>query len=375
MKTIRIRSFLILALLLISTLPWMAFVIVHLILTKRLTFKPETQSQIQPYDAAATLPADVWAVLAVAFGLLLATLVIAIAMRRFMIKPLEAMRLAAKQIATGDLEVNDLAMSRITEIGEVRDGFEVMVDALQDAFHKQLVLEEERSFIINAVAHDLRTPLFALRGYLDGLEQAIVNTPDKMMMYVAVCKESSEQLDRLVSDLFTFTQLEYTGSDGFGIQVEGVDVADIVLKSVQSLRILAYESGISILVGGHSGPAYTRGDRYLLVRVVNNVVENAVRHTPEGGNIEIQCTAENGKVLVTVEDSGPGFAADDLRHVFEPLYRGDGSRNRATGGAGLGLTIAQRIVHRHGGDIWVGNSPAGGGSVTFWLPALNVPIN
>jgi signal transduction histidine kinase len=368
MKTVRIRTFLVWALLVISTVPWIAFVVAHLILTKRLTFGMNRQQhQFYSHDVMNMAPVDVWQIFAITLGFALAVLTVGIAMRRFIIKPLEDMRLAAEQIATGALDVV-LSKSRILEIAEVSNGFESMVVGLQYSFQKQAVLEEERTFVINAVAHDLRTPLFALRGYLDGLEKGIANTPDKVAMYLAVCKESSEQLDRLVDDLFTFTQMAYVESDGFDIQADLVDITDVVMKSVDNLRVLAEEKNISILVDLLSENLYIHGDRHLLARTMNNLIDNAVRHTPKGGNIKIQCIRNNGKVLVTVRDSGTGFSMEDLPHVFEPLYRGDESRNRATGGAGLGLTISQRIIRQHGGDVVAENDPTGGAIVTFWLP-------
>lgn len=368
MKTVRIRAFLVWALLVISTVPWIAFVVAHLIITKRLTFgMNRRQHQFYSHDVMNMAPVDMWQIFAITLGFVLAVLTVGIAMRRFIIKPLEDMRLAAEQIATGDLDVV-LSKSRILEIAEVSNGFESMVVGLQYSFKKQAMLEEERTFVINAVAHDLRTPLFALRGYLDGLEKGIANTPDKVAMYLAVCKESSQQLDRLVDDLFTFTQMAYVESDSFDIKADLVDITDVVMKSVDSLRVLAEEKNISILVDLHSDNLYIHADRHLLARTMNNLIDNAVRHTPKGGNIKIQCIRNNGKVLVTVRDSGTGFSMEDLPHVFEPLYRGDESRNRATGGAGLGLTISQRIIRQHGGDVVTENDPTGGAIVTFWLP-------
>src|SRR5690606_3278444 len=135
-------------------------------------------------------------------------IIVGYAMRRFILKPLEQMSLGVRQIAEGDLDVR-LPLFRITEITEVRDGFTQMVESLQESIQKQVALEEERRFVIAAVAHDLRTPLFALRGDFDGLEQGIALSPDKIAKYVAVCKEKSAQLDRLVEELFTFTKTEY----------------------------------------------------------------------------------------------------------------------------------------------------------------------
>ena len=110
------------------------------------------------------------------------------------------------------------------------------------------------------------------------------------------------------------------------------------------------------------------GDAHLLERAVENLLDNALRHTPAGGAITVRLARGAGSGHFTVADTGPGIAARDLPHLFEPLYRGEASRNRETGGAGLGLTIARRILRAHGGDLAAANRPAGGAEFTGWLP-------
>lgn len=299
-------------------------------------------------------------------GLLLAIFVVGMEMRRFVLKPLEKMGIAARQIATGDWDVR-LPMSKVTEIAEVRDGFNVMVKGLKQSNRKQAELEEERRFVIAAVAHDLRTPLFALRGYLDGLEQGIAQSPEKMAQYVAVCKDKSAQLDRLVEDLFTFTKMEYVESE---LNTKTVDFNQVIRNSLDSLRPLARQKGISISFRVTDG-CIINGDMHLLERAMNNLLDNAVRHTPAGGDIEVQCNKDDNKVRFTIHDTGPGFSPEELERVFEPLYRGEASRSRSTGGSGLGLTISQRIVKQHGGELAASNHPEGGALLEGWLPALS----
>ncbi|GIP00447.1 hypothetical protein J14TS5_55320 [Paenibacillus lautus] len=297
-------------------------------------------------------------------GLLLAIFIVGMEMRRFVLKPLEKMGNAARRIATGDWDVR-LPMSKVTEIAEVRDGFDVMVKGLEKSFRKQAELEEERRFVIAAVAHDLRTPLFALRGYLDGLEQGIAQSPEKMAQYVAVCKDKSAQLDRLVEDLFTFTKMEYVESE---LNNKTVDVNQVIRNSMDSLSPLAQQKGISISSHVTDG-CIIHGDMHLLERAMNNLLDNAVRHTPAGGDIEVQCNKDGNKVKFTIHDSGPGFSPEELERVFEPLYRGEASRSRSTGGSGLGLTISQRIVRQHGGELAASNHPEGGALLEGWLLA------
>ncbi|OAX48717.1 sensor histidine kinase [Paenibacillus sp. AD87] len=297
------------------------------------------------------------------FGLLLSFFVVGVEMRRFLLKPLEKMSEAARQIAAGHWEVQ-LPKSRIAEIAEVRDGFEVMVKGLEQSHRKQVELEEERRFVTAAVAHDLRTPLFALRGYLDGLEQGIAQSPEKVTRYIAVCKEKSAQLDRLVEDLFTFTKMEYLESE---LNTRTLDLTQILRRSIESVSPQAEQKHISILNQLTDG-CCINGDSYVLERAMNNILENAVRYTPSGGAITVQCFKDGNKIRFTIRDTGPGFSFEELERVFEPLYRGETSRSRATGGSGLGLTISQRMMKQHGGELMVSNHPDGGAVLAGCLP-------
>jgi signal transduction histidine kinase len=104
---------------------------------------------------------------------------------------------------------------------------------------------------------------------------------------------------------------------------------------------------------------------------MNNVLENAVRYTPSGGKITVQCCNDGKKIKFTIRDTGSGFSSEELERVFEPLYRGEASRSRATGGSGLGLTISQRMMKQHGGELAVSNHPEGGAVLTGWIPLAN----
>jgi len=297
-------------------------------------------------------------------GLLFAFFIIGYVMRRFILKPLEKMSLAVRQVAEGDLDVQ-LPKSPIKEITEVHGGIQIMTDSLQKSMQKQVELEEERRFFIAAVAHDLRTPLFALRGYLDGLQEGIADSPDKQAKYLSVCKEKSAQLARLVEDLFTFTKTEYLEME---LKKDTVDLPILLKKSMDSLHPLAKQNNVSIITN-FGDDCMIIGDSYLLERAINNVLDNAVRHTPHAGKVFIQCYKDGNKVVFTIRDTGKGFSSEEIHHVFDPLYRGEASRNRSTGGVGLGLTISRRIVRRHEGDLVADNHSKGGALVKGWIPA------
>ncbi|RTE11424.1 sensor histidine kinase [Paenibacillus whitsoniae] len=354
MKRLNIRTSFFLSLALLLVLPWFFFVTAFWLATGSLDISGgQPGSYIVTHIAAFA-------------GLLLALLIIGLRIRRYLLDPLEQLAAAARRIAGGDWDI-ELPPSAVREIAEVRDGFAFMVNGLQRSSQQQAALEEERRFVIAAVAHDLRTPLFALRGYLDGLEQGIARTPDQISKYVAVCKEKSAQLDRLVEDLFTFTRMEYREN---GLSKDKCNFYDIVQKSIESLEPQAQQKQVTIHAGFQfePGECLIRADAHLLERAICNVLDNAVRHTPAQSRVVFECRREKDRVTFTIQDSGPGFTPEELNRIFEPLYRGEQSRSRATGGAGLGLTISQRIIRQHGGELAASNHSDGGAVLSGWIP-------
>ncbi|MBP1933656.1 sensor histidine kinase [Ammoniphilus resinae] len=300
-------------------------------------------------------------------GLLLAFLIVAHAIRRYILIPLEKMSASVRQIAEGDLDIQ-LPSSKISEIAEVHDGFHAMVDSLKKSFQKQVELEDRRRFVIAAVVHDLRTPLFALRGYLEGLEQGIADSPEKQIKYLQVCKEKSAQLDRLVEDLFTFTKTELFEME---FKENTVDLSIVIQKSIDSVSLLAHQKHISIIVYQLGEDCVVIGDSHLLERAMNNLLDNAIRHTPCHGEIFVECYKNGNNVTFTIKDTGEGFSSDELKRVFETLYRGEASRNRLTGGVGLGMTISKRIITQHGGDLAAANHSDGGALLSGRIPLAN----
>lgn len=352
MRTIRIHTFTIAALFFIPTLPWIGYV-------------AAVYAQTHALRVAGHPPPNPAAAMAAAFaGLVLALAVVGIAMRKSMHRPLGGLSAAARQIADGDWDIR-LPASGITEIEEVRAGFEAMAERLRLAGLQQAELEEERRFFVSAVAHDLRTPLFALRGYLDGLGQDVAQSPEQRARYIAVCQDKAAQLDRLVEDLFTFARMEHAESEPCRTEI---DMKLLLLQALDNLGPRIRQKRLTVRVEPVGDPVTVIGDPHLLERALSNLLDNAVRHTPAEGSIVIRCEREAQRVAFAIRDTGAGFAPAELTRAFDPFYRGEASRNRATGGAGLGLAIAQRIIRRHGGELSAANGPSGGAVLSGWLP-------
>jgi signal transduction histidine kinase len=283
---------------------------------------------------------------------------------RTVVAPLAATSRAARQIAAGDLDVT-LPSSRVREVAEVNTAFAAMSEALRASLQQQATMEQERRLFIAAVVHDLRTPLFALRGYLEGFAQGLADTPEKRARYVAVAQDKTAALERLVSDLFDFTRLDYLDQTP---NREELDVAALLQRLVDGIRPRAEAKGVRLILDLPVRPCRGTGDAHLLTRAIENLLDNALRYTPGGGTISVTCADGPDAVTFSIADTGPGIPVHDLPHLFTPLYRGESSRNRRTGGAGLGLAIARRIVRAHGGDLVARNGDDGGALFVATLP-------
>ncbi len=277
------------------------------------------------------------------------------------LKPLRAMSAAARQVGKRDLTFS-LPASRVREVNEAMMAFTAMGQELRTALARQVELEQERQFYISAIAHDLNSPIFALRGYLEGLEAGIAATPERAQHYLQVCQAKVSELEHLTADLSAYTQIERLEQT---MRHEPLELDALVRDAADGIRPQAEAKGVTLALSPSAGAGCPcRGDRRLLQRALTNVLENAVRYTPTGGAISVAWGSEGEQWRFTVTDGGPGIAPEDLPHLFAPFYRGEASRNRATGGVGLGLAIAQRIMRAHGGALTAANSPHGGAVFT-----------
>jgi signal transduction histidine kinase len=308
-----------------------------------------------PRESAATR----WAIaLGAGFVALAAALVaVVVLLRRWVLRPLARLADDAERIAGGELDVAPLD-TRAREVAEVGDALLGMAGGLRDALTGSAAAERERRFMITAIAHDLRTPLFTLRGSLEALEHGVGDG-----RYLDRAQDKAAHLDHLVSDLFTFSRLEYARE---AIAFDEVDVGQLSQRAAEGVEALAAARGCMVQVGDVKPGLVVRGDADALLRVLTNLLDNAIRH----GRRRVAVSAQhvNGAVRVEVADDGPGFDPGDLPHVFEPLFRSDRARPAATGGAGLGLAIARRLARAHGGDVEAANDPGGGARTTVTLP-------
>lgn len=260
---------------------------------------------------------------------------------------------AARSIASGNLAVRIPVQGR-DEMAELADTFNQMAAQLQATAQKKKELETLRRDLIAWAGHDLQTPLASIRAIVEALADGVVDDPQTVQRYLHTALRDIQALSMLIDDLFQMSQID---AGGLQLDLEYNSLSDLISDTLESFSELALRKGVVLKgsVGAGVDPVYMDAQR--IGRVLNNLIRNALRHTPQGGEVHLQALPTDQGVLIEVSDTGEGIPAEDIPHIFERFYRGERSRNRATGGAGLGLAIARGIVEAHHGTIDVESLP------------------
>jgi signal transduction histidine kinase len=274
----------------------------------------------------------------------------------------------------GKLALADLAAVRgtLAAVGEGRRDVRTGLDGADeiaalgrdvDAMIERLDREERaRRTLFAAVSHDLRTPITALGLLATAIDDEVVD-PETRREYAARMSTHVRALGALIDDLFELTRLQ---SGELAWSMEHVRVDELLREAVEAMRPAAEAGAVAVRAESPPGLAAPRGNPEQLQRVLFNLIQNAIRHTPPDGSVTVRAERVDGAVEVEVADTGAGIDTDARERVFEPFYRADAARHEP--GAGLGLAIARAIVERHGGAIWLEDAPAGT-RVRFRLPA------
>ena len=288
-----------------------------------------------------------------AVGVLGCALLLAFALARWLLEPVRALASGTRALAAGDY-ASRIAQTRRDELGALADDFNHLAATLEQ--HR----DARRRWGAD-IAHELRTPLSILRGEIQALQDGVrAPTPQALASLNAEC----DRLAGLVEDLY---QLALADVGALEYRFEAIDLADIVRESLAMHRHALTDSGL-VFETVFEPVAAVRGDARRLGQLVDNLLANARRYTDAPGRIRITVDAAERGVRFAIEDTPPGVPVDALPRLFDRLYRVDGSRNRAAGGAGLGLAICEAIVAAHDGSITASPSPLGGLCITVTLP-------
>jgi signal transduction histidine kinase len=271
--------------------------------------------------------------------------------------PLRRFAATAAAVDGGDLTPRlDEDPAAAIELRALAESFNKMLDRLEDAFSRQ------RQFVSDA-SHELRSPLTAVRGQLEVLARNESPDAAEVRRVEAVTLAELGRVERLVESLLALARLD----EGQGPALRQLDAAAF-------LRELTAAAPGGAVATGELVEGTLEADPDLLARVVRNLLENASRHAGSGGRVELSSGATDGKLVIRVDDSGPGIAPAERERVFGRFHRSDSARDRGSGGSGLGLAISREIATAHGGRVWAEESPLGGARLCLELPRFAAKI-
>ena len=271
---------------------------------------------------------------------------------------------AVGQVAKGDLEAK-APIEGPAEVAALAANFNQMTAQLREAEQRRAEVEAARRDLLTAVGHDLRTPLASVRIIMEALSDGVVDEPETAARYLRVANSELTVLSHLVDDLFMLAQL-----DAGGVELERSpnSMTDLISDTLESFSVKAEQQGVTLRGEPCQEADGVAFDARYIGRALANLVENALRYTPRGGEVVLRTDVRPEGVSVSVSDTGPGIAPEDAPRVFDRFYRGEASRNRATGGSGLGLAIVRSVVEAHGGRVGVRSAIGQGTIVSFILP-------
>lgn len=272
-------------------------------------------------------------------------------------RPISAISQAASRFADGDFSSRS-SVSGGDEIGSLGNTFNSMADSLAN------IEQNRRDFLAN-ISHELKTPIASIRALTEAIIDGIIDTPEGQQRYLGNIVKETERIGRLISELSDLSALE---AGKLSIHLQNLNLKNFLSAETDKYISLLNDKKLNWSISIPENIPFVQADPDRLSQVFANLVTNAVRYAPEGSAIALKLNHGKNFVTVSVSDSGPGIAPDDLPHIWERFYRADKSRSRHLGGSGLGLFITRNLVHAMGGDITVESLPGKGATFSFTIP-------
>lgn len=288
--------------------------------------------------------------------------------------PLVKLKKATQNIKEGNLDFV-LDVEGNDEFSELCQDFEEMRKRLKESAEEKIILDKENKELISNISHDLKTPITAVKGYVEGIMDGVADTPEKMDRYVKTIYNKTNEMDHLINELTFYSKIDtnripYTFSklnveDYFSDCAEEVGL-ELETRGIELVYANYVESGVQVIADGEQ-----------IRRVIHNLISNAIKYMDKPkGIIQIRIKDVGDFIQVEIEDNGKGIAAKDIVYIFDRFYRTDVSRNSSKGGSGIGLSIVKKILEDHGGKVWA-TSRLGIGTIMYFVlrKYQEVPLN
>ena len=288
--------------------------------------------------------------------------------------PLVKLKKATKNIKEGNLDFV-LEVEGNDEFSQLCQDFEEMRKRLKESTEEKILMDKENKELISNISHDLKTPITAVKGYVEGIMDGVADTPEKMDRYVRTIYNKTNEMDHLINELTFYSKID---TNRIPYTFSKLNVEDYFLDCAEELGLEMETRGIELVYANYvEKDVQVIADGEQIRRVIHNIVSNAIKYMEKPrGIIQLRVKDVGDFIQVEIEDNGKGIAAKDLPYIFDRFYRTDVSRNSSKGGSGIGLSIVKKIMEDHGGKVWA-TSRLGIGTIMYFVlrKYQEVPMN
>lgn len=278
--------------------------------------------------------------------------------------PLVKLRKATRNIKDGNLDFV-LDVEGTDEFSELCRDFEEMRRRLKESAEEKIILDKENKELISNISHDLKTPITAVKGYVEGIMDGVADTPEKMDRYVRTIYNKTNEMDHLINELTFYSKID---TNRIPYTFSKLNVEDYFSDCAEEIGLELETRGIQLCYANYvDRSVQVIADGEQIRRVIHNIIGNAIKYMDKAkGVIQIRVKDVGDFVQVEIEDNGKGIASKDLAYIFDRFYRTDVSRNSSKGGSGIGLSIVKKIMEDHGGKVWA-TSREGIGTIMYFV--------
>jgi len=288
--------------------------------------------------------------------------------------PLVKLKKATKNIKEGNLDFV-LEVEGNDEFSQLCQDFEEMRKRLKESTEEKILMDKENKELISNISHDLKTPITAVKGYVEGIMDGVADTPEKMDRYVRTIYNKTNEMDHLINELTFYSKID---TNRIPYTFSKLNVEDYFSDCAEELGLEMETRGIKLVYANYvEKGVQVIADGEQIRRVIHNIVSNAIKYMEKPrGIIQLRVKDVGDFIQVEIEDNGKGIAAKDLPYIFDRFYRTDVSRNSSKGGSGIGLSIVKKIMEDHGGKVWA-TSRLGIGTIMYFVlrKYQEVPMN